>query len=124
MILSVGAVAGGTRTSREWERAVRALGQRVAAIRGHYHSSLEVNVVYFIPGEVQRPDFTGVRTGRYAKSERCLMVQVALPDQPARDADEEVLEMLKEAVGEAEGFAQKKGISDELTGLRDLLNDL
>lgn len=120
-VLSVGAVTGGTRASREWKLAVRSLTQRIMAARDQYDSPLCVNVIYYIPGEVHRADFAGVRTGRYTDATHWLVVQAALPDEPLSDADREVREILEIAVESAEQFACRRGIADRLIGLRNLL---
>jgi hypothetical protein len=121
-ILSIGAVAGGASTSRAWEAAIKRVAQRVIELRESRSSPLAVNVVYQIPGEVLTPEFEGVRTGRFSRRERLLLVQVALPPEP-RDADAEVRQLLSEAIEVAEDFARKKAmIEGSLSELRAIVS--
>ena len=120
--LSLSAIAGGTTASRNWELAVKRLANRVIHERGGVTSPLAVHVVYQIPGEHARPDFVGVRTGRFSRKDLRLLVQVALPPEPSADADAEALAMLREAVSLAEDFARKAGlIGGRLVELQELL---
>jgi hypothetical protein len=50
------------------------------SIRAEYDSPLSLQIVFQIPGELIQPDFTGVRTGRFSRRERRLVIQVAVPD--------------------------------------------
>lgn len=121
--LSLGAVAGGTTANRAWETAIKKLAKRVVELGEGVSSPLAVNVVYQIPGELVRPDFTGVRSGRFSRKDRRLLVQAALPADPAADADAEVRALLREAVTLAEDYARKEGLIDrELAELQELVN--
>lgn len=123
--LSLGAIIGGTSASRAWEMAVKRLAMRVIDLREGVTSPLAVNVVYQIPGELVKPDFTGVRSGTFSRKNRQLLVQVALPTEPVGDADMEALTLLHEAVNVAEEFAQEEGLTgNRLVELRELLGHL
>lgn len=70
-----------------------------------------VDVVYHVPGSLVRPDYEGVRTGRWDKRDQMLQVQVAVPESMRSD-DDELAEFLKrtllEAVEAAEQHLAKK----------------
>jgi hypothetical protein len=80
-VLSIGSIIGGsTAANRPWRDAVLELMRKVADGREGVASTLNVNVVFQIPGNILKPDFEGVRTGSFSKKDRHLMVQVALPN--------------------------------------------
>lgn len=120
--LSVGAIGGGPGTDRRWVAAVMALMRAVKEARWCVESPLAVNVVYQIPGPNLTPEFEGLRTGLFSRKRRELMVQVALPPEPAESADEEVRCFLRAAVLLAEDFAHQEALVDgELDQLRQLV---
>jgi hypothetical protein len=123
--LSLGGVIGGTSASRAWEMAVKRLARRVVDARKGVTSPLAVNVVYQIPGEHVRPDFTGVRSGHFSRKNLQLLVQVALPPEPVGDPDVEVVALLREAVNVAEEFARQEGLAESgLVELQELVGRL
>jgi hypothetical protein len=79
-----------------------------------------VNVVYHIPGDVLRPQFDGVRTAKFSKAQRLLMVQAALPDDVADDPAAFVRRALKACIEEAETWARDRGIAQALPELHEL----
>lgn len=123
--LSIGAVAGGPGTNREWAEAVKELGRQVAVLREGVDSPLAVNVVFQIPGQYLQPDFKGIRSGRFSRKEARLLVQVALPGAPSPSPQIDVRRLLGEAVLVAEEFARQEGMIDgQLVELRGLLQRL
>lgn len=121
--LAIGAVAGGPGSDEGWSAAVKRLGRRVIELRGDIASPLAVNVVFQIPGQYLQPDFTGVRSGRFSRGEGRLLIQVALPPRPSRNAEAEALNFLNESLELAEEFARQEGIIDgKLVELRELLD--
>jgi hypothetical protein len=66
----------------------------------------------------------GERTGRFSKSLALLMVQVALPEEPPKDVDAYLRVRLLAAVGEAEHWAAKRPIAQDLQGLRAFVASL
>lgn len=124
-VLSIGSVVGGlTRANAAWREGVKRLGRRVAETRSGVTSPLNINVVFQIPGNMVTPDFEGARTGTFAASERLLMVQVALPEEPPEDVDAELRDRLRAAVDEAERWARTRHLADELSEVRRLVMSL
>lgn len=120
--LSIGSVVGGpTPANAEWRDAIKRLGQLVAVARSGNPSPLNVNVVFQVPGSVLSPDFHGVRTGKFSRAERLLMVQVALPERPPDDVDSDLRARLVSAVDEAERWARERGVADSLEAIRRIL---
>ena len=121
-VLSIGAVGGGATDGGAAERAVKRLGNAVMAAREGVQSSLNVNVVYLIAGRYLSPEFSGARTGRYSARQRHLLVQVALVPTDGVHPDEQVHELLRVAVVEAERWAQERRVAVSLPELRDLVD--
>lgn len=83
-MITVGAVYGGPehRDSRVCA-IISAVGLAATEARGPFEfgTAPAVNVVYYVPGSLDRPDWTGLRDGRFSRKEQMLMVQVALPEK-------------------------------------------
>lgn len=116
-VLSVGVVLGGP-TRSLWEAPLERLMSRVSELRQGVESSLNVNVVFQVPGSVLAPDFQGVRTGRYSRRNRHLMVQVALPSAVPDDPDGYLRTTLLAAVDEADTWCTKRHMNVDLSPLR------
>lgn len=120
--LSIGIVVGGmTSKARIWDEALTRLTVRVDEARQGWNSALNVNAVFHVPGNILKPEFEGVRTGTYSKKDGWLMVQVALPEQPPEDVDSDLRERLMAAVDEAERWARRRRVADDLAELRRLV---
>src|SRR5215467_15402352 len=110
--LAISVMAGGTVGTRPWKETIRTISRRVAAIGSEYHAPLALHVVFQIPGEVLRPDFTGVRTGAFSRRAMSLVLQAAVPDAGAQDREAWVLATLREAVDAAERFVVMEALPD------------
>jgi hypothetical protein len=122
--LSIGAVLGDSDSeSQVWKRAINALGKQVQAARSGVTSPLRLNVVFHLDGRLAPNEFTGVRTGRLDKKTNHLMVQAAVPGGPVDDRRELLLNLLGEAIAEAEQYARRKKLVDgQLTEIRQLVS--
>ena len=124
-VLSIGVVLGDSDpTSLAWKRSMVALAKEVVASRGGVESPLRVNVVFHVDGRLVPNEFEGVRTGRFSRKDNHLMVQVAVSGVPVAESRTLLLNLLEQAVGEAEVFARARGIADELAGLHGIVNGL
>ena len=124
-VLSLGSVAGGVGSRpRAWSEAVSRMSIQIRNFRVDVDSPLRVNVVFHISGEVVDIDFTGVRTGRYSKADRALMIQVAVPDEEPKNYEPVLLGLLDDALDEAARFARKKGLAEDLSELRSIVAQL
>jgi hypothetical protein len=123
--LSIGIVVGGAWANKPWVAATKRAMRRVAELRDGFASPFNVNVVFHIPGEVMVPEFEGLRSGRFSRKERTLMVQVAVPEgEPAGDPDEEVRQMLLDAIDLAEDYARLEAVigpDERLDALRAIV---
>jgi hypothetical protein len=120
--LSIGSVVGGsTPANAGWREAIRELALRVADVREGTESALNVNIVFQVPGTILQPDHDGIRTGRYSKADRLLMVQVALPEAAPDDAAAYLRAAAMRALDEAEAWAAAHRDGVSLDDLRDVL---
>ena len=122
--LSIGIVLEAGLARRRWDDALTRLAQQVASARSNVQTPLNVNVVFYVPSKLLQLDWTGERTGRYSKKDDLLMVQVALPEEPPDDVDDYLRERLAAALGEAEEWARKRRVADDLNELRALVATL
>lgn len=81
--LSLGAIFGGVKPPIEdWRGVWRHTSQLLSRLRVGHQSPLSLNVIFHFPGEVLTPEFTGLRTARYFRREKTLMIHVAMPEGP------------------------------------------
>ncbi len=77
-----------------------------------------VNAVFIIPGRLSRPEFAGIRTGKFDRLAERLMIQIAVPDVPFAgwiEMTEFVLGCLSAATEEAAGFFEAEGLDVDVT---------
>ncbi len=114
MSLYVGGVLGGpeTRTSPVL-LALRKASQAAAKYEEEASSGGSVDLVFHIPGSIVRLDYSGLRTGRFSRKERMLMVQVAVPKEMvfAENPDGFVYSAMREAIHIAAPRFQKAKIA-------------
>jgi hypothetical protein len=107
--ISIGAVFGGGELSgTPIDRALRGL-----SFPPDNSLPFSLNVVFHVPGSIAGgPDYVGVRTGKFSRKEKMLMVQVAVPKEIIYSADVRafLFSSVREAVRTAGPFLQKKGI--------------
>ena len=106
MSLSLGAVYGGPehdKTSPSAARITR-LMKRMAELQGDSAVGTgtggSLNVVFHVPGSLIKPDYMGVRTAKFSRKNKMLMVQVAIPDELLRSPNLEgfLVASIREAV--------------------------
>jgi hypothetical protein len=124
--LSIGVLVGGwSPHTSEWKAALQYLGQRVTSAREGASSPLNVNVILQVPGNNITPDFEGVRTGYFSRKKMWLIVQAALPEAPREgDIEADLLDRLKEAIEQAEAWAKRRKIADDLQVLHRIVDKL
>lgn len=125
-VVSISAVLGDyDAENRAWQQAIRELRRQVgAACQEDLESPLQLDVSYHVEGKLAPNEFEGVRTGHFTKRTALLRVQAAVPPGPVDDRRAVLLDLLADAVAVAEAFARKKGIAEELTGIRALVREL
>ena len=81
-MITIGGVFGGpeydnSQAKEEFSRALRA----AKTLRDTFElgTGPAVNVVFYFPGRVSSPDWTGLRDGTFSRKRQMLMIQVAVP---------------------------------------------
>lgn len=124
-ILAIGAVLGDSdRESLEWSRAIGQLSITTEQLGADLRSQVRVNVVFHVDGRIAPNEFKGVRTGRYNKAKRVLVVQVTVAKTATPDRRALLVALLGEAIHTAEAYVQGKKLADELPELRILVSQL
>jgi hypothetical protein len=121
--LSVSWIQGGPE-AEPWNGPLRELARQVVALRDGTESQLNVNVVFQVPGRYLKPEFAGVRTGRFRKRDSLLMVQAALPPDVPADPASYLRTALVSAVDEAEAWAVRKRKGFDTSALHSLVRQL
>lgn len=123
-VLSLGSVIGGrTLANRGWSEAIRELTRRIADHRDGVESAVNVNVnvEFHVPGNLLRPEFEGIRTGAFSKSDSLIKVQVALPEQPPADPMAYLVNLVGEALEVVDQWASRRKLGVDTASLRELL---
>jgi len=123
--LSIGMIIGGrTPANRPWIEAIQGLMNEVKAARTKTTFDLKLNVEFQVPGNHLDPDFEGVRTGAFRRSESLLKIQVAIPPQAPADPRRDLLAFLGAAVDAADRWAVAKRRTFDTSSLRALVASL
>jgi hypothetical protein len=124
-VLSIGSVVGGaTPRNAPWRDAIRNLAVGVKEARSGVQAPLCLNIVFHVPGNILKPEFSGTRTGTFSRRRALLMVQVALPDEPPPDADRYVISAAHAAISTAGGWAEQRGVDVDVSALHAILDRL
>jgi hypothetical protein len=120
-------VLGGPEHVR-FEQEVRELMRFCRENRERGFAGSEINLVYHVPGSICKPDYVGMRTGRFSRKERCLMVQIAVEeDYAALDDTDQIRQYIFETADEALGLGKtelaRKGLQYEIQTDRMLLDE-
>ena len=113
--LYVSAISGGGDAMRDVETAIFDLGRIVEREKAGVpstdpHSEGVVDVTFHLPGTFFRPDYKGLRTGRWVPRKRLIVIQVAVPESPGdrKQIRAFLAASLREAVGVASTFFAEK----------------
>jgi hypothetical protein len=126
-ILWISVVVGGTNAENfRWDPAIKQLMRWSTRLQDSQtlESPLRVQAVFHVPGRFIRPDYQGLRTGSYLRSDNILVVQIALPELAPVDPMPYLLERLNDVIGVAESWAQRKSVRVPLAELRKLVSRL
>lgn len=89
--LYVSAVLGGGGALSDVEAAIRRLSGVVRREEEYCPADpageAALDVTFHLPGPILRPDYEGMRAGRWVKAKRLLVVQIAVPESISGDAD-------------------------------------
>jgi hypothetical protein len=115
-ILTFGMLVGGSSADgKSWEKAIWDMSYRIDRAMMDLKTSLKLNVVFHIPGNMLKPEFIGVRTGTFSKKMSLLMVQVAIPEALAEDVPGYIKQATHLAIDEAARWAIKRRLEFDAT---------
>jgi hypothetical protein len=85
-----------------------------------------VNVVFYVPGSVDRPDWKGLRDAKYSAPQKLVMVQIAVPDHvvTSPNVSEYIVESLHGANAVAFEFFRQRNIEFPLREAEDLVRQI
>ena len=103
MKLYIGSVLGGPEISGS---PVDTIITRLAKASHDYQQAHEIasegelDIVYHVPGSMMQPEFEGLRTGKFSRKEKMLMVQISVPTlfENEKDLEKFLAEALREAI--------------------------
>lgn len=122
MIINFGTLIGGSgANSRRWEEAIWGLSRRIDCVARDLKASLKLNVVFHIPGNMLKPEFSGVRTSTYFRKLAVLMIQVALPEERAEDERSYIKQVTHLAIDEAAHWALKRRLEFDVGLFHDIV---
>lgn len=114
-------ILGSSANSNRWEEVIWDLSRRVDCVAKNVESPLILNIVFHIPGNMLKPEFSGVRTGTYSKKLAALMVQVALPEELAEDVPAYIKHATHLAIDEAARWAVKRRLEFDVALFHDIV---
>lgn len=125
-ILEIGAILGDSDSeSRAWGDAIGELSLKAASqLTPGDASAISVNVIFHVDGRIAPNEFEGVRTGRFSKAKRLLVVQATIAKDPVDDRQAALMARLGEAVAEAENYVIRKRLAKKLPEIRQLVQRL
>lgn len=97
------------------------MSRRIDCAARNLKSPLKLNVVFQIPGNVLKPEFSGVRTSTYSKKLAALMVQVALPEEFSEEVPTYIEHVTHLAVDAAARWAVKRGLEFDACFFHDIV---
>lgn len=125
VVLSIGMIIGGrTSANRAWIEAIQELMQEVKTARAGATSDLNLNIEFQVPGNHLQPDFEGVRTGAFRKSDSLLKIQIAIPPRAPINPRRDLIDLLSAAVDAADRWAGAKRQAFDTAPLHGLVTFL
>jgi hypothetical protein len=125
-MISIGSVLMGPEHQQSHAHSLVGVVMRAAEeCRGSFKSdsSPAVNVVFYVPGSLDSPDWEGIRDAKFSRKRQLLMVQVAVPSYLVSSPllKQFLLESLHDANRVAFEFFRKKGLSFPLADAEALV---
>ena len=112
MSFFVGAVLGGPEVrSSSLVAAIQAVSRLCDRLRNQAAGEAAIDLVFHVPGSLIKPAYQGVRTGKFSKRDRILMVQVSVPESQVAGPDPIVfvVRSMRQAIGLAKpAFAKAR----------------
>lgn len=126
-MISIGAIIGGRECA--YFDSILCEFMRHCESEGHLSGEpVEVNIVYHLWGSILPPNYIGLRTAKFSRKNRVLMIQAAVEEEMNRVRDRhEILDYIIDVADEAIGMAKTKfdgaGIEYDIKKDRAFLNE-
>jgi hypothetical protein len=125
--LSVGFIWSRTPQATLWARELFDIVSAIGVVRDQTVTPINVNVVFHLAGPHTGPDFEGVRIAGHDRAHNQLLVQTAVSwntvSDPSLYPGIEVRSLLLAALDEAEAWAQRERVANDLESLRLLVTN-
>lgn len=108
-MISIGSIfGGGELAGGKTDRLIRRFCSALPRVQNP--DAADINIIFHVPGSIVKPDYQGVRTGRYSAKMRTLMVQVSIPESLMESPELEPFldKSILEAVAAAKDFFGKR----------------
>lgn len=121
--LVIGGRGGENRTAIAAAEAIGKLADQVSEnIRP---DGLQVDLTFHIAGSIVKPDYEGIRTGRYLPRHQLLVVQVAIPvPLPPSAALSYMKEVLEETLRLVQGYVARRKLKVSTTTVESVLSHM
>ena len=85
-----------------------------------------LNIVFYTPGSLFQPDWEGVRTGRFSRKQKLLMIQAAVPEEmvSSKNIGPFLCEMMRQGVVEAKPVFEKAKIPFDAEAFTKFIDDI
>lgn len=78
-MISIGAILGGGELAgSKIDRLICRFSSALPPVQNL--STASINIVFHVPGSIVKPDYTGIRTGKFSAKLKKLMIQVSVPE--------------------------------------------
>lgn len=84
MTMYIGGVLGGPESRQSEFFKILTSSSRAMKSAGEIGSA-SIDLVFLMPGSLTAPNFEGLRTGKFSRAKKTLMIQVAVPDRLVHD---------------------------------------
>jgi len=107
-VVTIGSIVGGiSDAGRAWDQTIDEAFRSIS-VPEWQPGELRLNVEFQIAGHLLQPDFEGVRTGRFRKTDALLKVQVAVVHVATLPSHDQVLTWLRSAIELAITWAARR----------------
>jgi hypothetical protein len=110
-MISIGAILGGGELAgSKIDRLICRFSSALPPVQNL--SAASVNIVFHVPGSIVKPDYSGIRTGKFSAKLKKLMIQVPVPEIMLESPELEPFfhKSIIEAIAMAGKFFAKKKI--------------
>ena len=119
----IGGQGGENRTAIAAAEAIGKLADQVS--ENIEPDGLQLDLTFHIAGSIVKPDYEGIRTGRYLPKHQLLVVQAAIPvPLPADAARSYMKDVLEETLHLVRGFVARRRLKVSTTTVESVLNQM